>query len=102
MTPVEIACGAEVGFQLTAAALAALDPPPAWGHTGPQALQRQVTMQVGPAAGQTAAALWRMLHRIRWRTVEGEVVPVDHVTTRQLAQLHRLATDLFTALSQRS
>ena len=29
MTPVEIACGAEVGFQLTAAALAALDPPPA-------------------------------------------------------------------------
>ena len=29
MTPVEIACGADVGFQLTAAALAALDPPPA-------------------------------------------------------------------------
>jgi aspartate/methionine/tyrosine aminotransferase len=29
MTPVEIACGADVGFQLTAAALAVLDPPPA-------------------------------------------------------------------------
>ena len=29
MEPVEIACGAEVGFQLTAAALAALDPAPA-------------------------------------------------------------------------
>ncbi len=29
MTPVEIPCGADVGFQLTAAALAALDPAPA-------------------------------------------------------------------------
>lgn len=29
MTPVEIACGADSGFQLTAAALAAVDPPPA-------------------------------------------------------------------------
>lgn len=29
MTPVEIACGADSGFQLTAAALAAIDPPPA-------------------------------------------------------------------------
>ncbi len=92
---------------------AVLDPPPAWGHTGPQALARQIGSSVGPAAAQTAAALWRLLHKIRWRTVEGDwapaqsagwvaMVPVDQVSPRQLAALHRLATDLFTALSERS
>jgi hypothetical protein len=66
---------------------------------GPQALQAKVNARFGAQAAVRAAELWRMLHRIRWRTVDGEVMPAERVARRQLVRMHTLAVEVFDALT---
>jgi hypothetical protein len=67
-------------------------------RTGPQAIAHKVEARFGAPASRSAAELWRRLHAIGWRTVDGEVMPARRVSRRALLHLHRLATALFADL----
>jgi hypothetical protein len=69
--------------------------------TMPQQLAEKVRGACGPQAARLAADLWRLLHRLRWRTVDGETAPDERVSRRQFLKLHELAVPLFEALSER-
>ncbi len=69
-------------------------------YLGPQALLQKVSALFGPLAGQRAAELWRILHKIRWRTVDGEIMPDERVGRRTLIRMHQLATALFESLDE--
>ena len=76
----------------------ASEAPPAkldFDWTGPRALDRLIADRFGARAGRTAAELWRLLHRIRWRTADGEVLPDERVSRRHLERMHALAVSLF-------
>ena len=66
----------------------------------PQALQAKVNARFGAQAALRAGELWRLLQRIRWRTVDGEVTPSERVARRQLLRMHVLAVELFDALTE--
>jgi hypothetical protein len=69
-------------------------------YLGPQALERKVTARLGPVTGARAAELWRILHRVRWRSVDGEIVPDERVARRTLLRMHQLAVALFDSLAE--
>jgi hypothetical protein len=65
---------------------------------GAATVGQKVQARFGDEAGARASELWLRLHSIRWRLVDGELVPTTRVSRRALARLHRLATALFADL----
>ncbi|HZS39349.1 MAG TPA: DUF4350 domain-containing protein [Polyangia bacterium] len=78
----------------------ALEQPIDFDWVLPQSLAARVRAKAGPLAGRHAAELWRALHRIRWRTVDGETAPDERIARRRFVQLHALATAFFDALDE--
>lgn len=80
----------------------ALGGPVDFDWTMPQQLAEKLRGALGDAeAARTGAELWRLLHRLRWRTVDGETAPDERVSRRQFLRLHALAAPLFSALAER-
>jgi Domain of unknown function (DUF4350) len=67
----------------------------------PQELGARVRARFGAEAGQRATELWRLLHRVRWRTLDGTTAPDERVPRGYFVKLHRAATALFDALEPR-
>jgi len=74
---------------------AALGSPIDFAWQGPSALAERVGARFGPVAARHAGELWRLLKRIRWRDVDGDLVPDERIGRRQLGRAHALATALF-------
>jgi hypothetical protein len=87
---------AEVLDRLTVALGGAID----FAWLGPTAIEQRVAAKLGPNAARHAGELWRLLKKIRWREVEGDVIPDERIARRQLMRAHALATALFDELER--
>jgi Domain of unknown function (DUF4350) len=78
----------------------ALETPIDFDYALPQSLAAKVRARSGPVAARHAAELWQKLHRLHWRTVDGETAPDERISRRRFERLHALATALFDALDE--
>jgi hypothetical protein len=78
----------------------ALESPIDFDYAQPRAVAARIRERSGPMAARHATDLLTRLHRLRWRTVDGENAPDERVSRRRFVQLHALAHALFDALDE--
>jgi hypothetical protein len=79
---------------------AALGGPVDFDWVGPTAIAERVRARRGDEAARLAGELWRVLKKVRWRTVEGDPIPDERIGRRQLQRAHALASALFDELER--